>query len=158
MSVWCLAPAGCDQTAAAVVPEVVGLLSISRLAQPNNVLSIFPSKIGTPHSTHLLITSWRSIPDSFASSVGVRWLDIGSFLLVLFGTCVHYPTLTGGTQLEHPWVPCNGTGLRGKQAPEAAFSSRWCAVALGMRHGRIVIKLSGAALSGSELVGLEAAA
>src|SRR4051812_11275873 len=41
-----------------------------------SVLSIRPSKIGTPICMHLLMTSRRCIPASRASSVGVKWIGI----------------------------------------------------------------------------------
>src|SRR3954453_9000799 len=44
----------------------------------NSVLSIRPSKIGTPICMHLLMTSRRCMPASRASSVGVRWIAIRS--------------------------------------------------------------------------------
>ena len=45
------------------------------------VLSILPWKMGTPISMHFSMTSRRSIPDSRASSVGVRWIAIAMCLL-----------------------------------------------------------------------------
>src|SRR5262249_45905081 len=48
----------------------------SRIEARNRVLSMRPSKIGTPSSMHLVMTDRRSRPDSRASSVGVRWTAI----------------------------------------------------------------------------------
>src|SRR3954464_8788116 len=44
----------------------------------NKVLSIRPSKIGTPICMHFVITSRRCIPASRANSVGVKWIAIRS--------------------------------------------------------------------------------
>ena len=60
--------ARCHALATCAEPDCVSSFSV----EMNKVLSIFPLKIGTPHSTHLAMTSLRSRPASFASSLGVR--------------------------------------------------------------------------------------
>src|SRR4051794_34615975 len=76
----------------------------------NSVLSIRPSKIGTPICMHFVMTSRRCMPASRASSVGVRWIAMRSPPAV--ACCVRHVLPVGGDGANlFPAISVNPRGV-----------------------------------------------